>query len=743
MVLVALSPVALLTVLAAMTTGTPVPVPDVPWEETRRQGLVHLRLLDPFKAEAYLAAAEARPKPVREQAKTLLLLARARNAAKRPAEALATLDRLDVTTLDPALRDLPAFERILALDAQDHPTARQEIRRFLKAHPRSNRRDEARLMLGERALEAGDGDEARAVAGTVLETAALDRHRAEALYLLARASAEPRRRELLVRLYVEFPATPVAEICGLTEDELDMKLVRQRAHALFKAMDYVGYQRLLQRLWAGGDHSGSLAYRLALSHLSYVRDDARKAIRFLDLARAGGALGAGEAAYQKARAYAKLEEYDQSAAQYREYLRRAPRGRHRVKALYYQGWLPYDHGRYQEALPELDRFLRKVKKHKLRSYIVWAKAWSLYKLKRHREALKVFDRMLKMGNKLVAGKAMYWGGMSHRALGHKAEAVRWMEMALDRYPMTYYAVLAAKRLHQWEGIPLPPWMVGPSLVQREPEELWALDRLPEPHRSKLRLVKDFADVGETARARRIYRPLARSVEKRLKGEDRARFLLTVYAAIEDYNTLHRKASSDFANRMSKVPDSRQSLFWMVRYPRAHRGMARELSVRFGLPEHWIYSIMRQESRYDPRQVSHTAALGIMQMIPKTAKVVSRALGVDFEVESFFGPGRNLLFGTYYLGGLLKDFKGQMVFASAGYNAGAPPIKRFLTQHRGLPFDEMVEHISYNEGRNYCRLVAGHLVRYAYLHLPPRERETLYDRLFPDRVDYELGTGIDY
>ena len=57
----------------------------------------------------------------------------------------------------------------------------------------------------------------------------------------------------------------------------------------------------------------------------------------------------------------------------------------------------------------------------------------------------------------------------------------------------------------------------------------------------------------------------------------------------------------------------------------------------------------------------------------------------------------------YVAALFKDFKEQIVFASAAYNSGAPAIKRFLARNRGLPFDEMVESIAYNEGRNYARL----------------------------------------
>ena len=259
----------------------------------------------------------------------------------------------------------------------------------------------------------------------------------------------------------------------------------------------------------------------------------------------------------------------------------------------------------------------------------------------------------------------------------------------------------------------------------------------------LRRVKDLAEAGEIDRARHAYLPIARSVERGLKGDERARFLLTVYDAIEDYHDLFERGQGEFARDLGQVPTPANALYWRLFYPEAHRSLARIAAARFDLPEHWVYSIMRQESRYQPRQISYTAALGIMQMIPKTAKIVGRAIGVPFQIETFFQPGRNVLFCTYYLAELLRDFKGQVVFASAAYNAGAPAIKRFLARHRGLPLDEMVEHISYNESRNYCRKVAEHLIRYAYLHLPPAERAKLYGMIFPDKVDYDVGTAVDY
>lgn len=746
------SPVAVLAILVIGSAAGPLQDAgnetgasgrDVPWEESRRLGLVHLRLQDPAGALIHLESAIAKPMPPRERTKTRLLLARARNAAGRHRGAIEALDGIDLSHLPPEIRHVSDFARVLALVEVADGRARVELRRFLETHPKSDRVDRVRLLLAGEALEAGDRKEARRVARLVLDSASLEGHRGQALLLLSRATGGEEGRRFLYRLFTEFPSAPAARECGISEADLNREQLRTRAAAFFRSMDYEGYQRVLEALWEAGERSGHLAMRLAMSHLIYVRDDARKAIDFLERARNGGAVGTAEATYLKARSYAKLEEYDRAAEHYQRYLTLAPRGKRRVKALYYLGWLPYDHGRYQEALPFLDSFLRKVKSHKLRSYIIWAKAWSLYKLKRYREALVVFGRMRKMGNPLVAGKAMYWGGMAHKALGKDREAVRWMQMAVDRYPMTWYAVLSAKRLEQWGTSALPVWMTGTAPGPPAPERWWPLDRLPSSLSHRLRQVKDMAEVGEIERARKAYRRIAREVEKRFKGRERARLLLTVYDAIEDYHALYQGAVRDFGGRMGKVPDADSSWYWMVRYPRAHLNLARVLSSRFHLPELWIYSIMRQESRYRHRQISHTAALGIMQMIPKTAKVIAKVLGVPFEVESFFGPGRNLLFGNYYLAALLEDFKGQIVFASAAYNAGAPPIKRFLEQHRGLPFDEMVEHISYNEARNYSRMVAGHLVRYAYLHLTPDERAALYAKLFPDTVDYNLGDRINY
>jgi soluble lytic murein transglycosylase-like protein len=733
-----------LVALAVVTAGgSSAPGPVLHWADLLREGLVRQRTSDFDGAVTSLQASAGRaPGDHSTRAKIAIVLARTESDRGRPQDALEILRVVDRGKSPAHLREYMAFEWVRALtDARD-PGSRKALGEFLRDHPRSRLADDVRLRLGKLALEAGDTGEASRLAEGILGSKAGRILRAEALRLKARSSPEPMRSQGLRRLFIELPDTEAAAASGFRESDLTPGELDERSEAFHRAMDYEEALRIQTARWESGEQSPARALKLARLHLIHLRDDGRKALSYLETARAGGLLREPDGHLLFARAQAKVEDYDAAAASYRAYLATGASD-YRARALYYLGWLPYDHGRYEEALPHLDRFLSEVKKDRMRSYIFWAKAWSLYQLGRYDEALKVFEAMLPMGNSLVAGKAMYWGGMSHKAMGRAEEAGRWMGMVLDRYPLTWYAVLASKRMAEWKGEPLPDWITGPAPGLPDPEPYWPFDRLKGANLDRLRRVKDLSEIGEIEAARAIYRPIAASVERSLPPKARARFMLTVYDAIEDYHELYKRARKEFGRHMGRVPTPESAIYWMVLYPRAQRALAHETAGRFDLPEHWIYSIMRQESRYDSRQVSHTAALGIMQMIPATAKIVSRVLEVPFHVETFFKPGQNVLFCTWYLAALLRDFKEQIVFASAAYNAGAPPIKRFMEKHRGSPFDAMVEFIAYNEARNYCRKVAEHLTRYAYLHLPPDQRAGLYRRLFPDEVEYEIGTAIDY
>lgn len=715
---------------------------DIPeeYETLKRDGLILLQSDNLIDAEKYLLKAFEKASR-KEKVKIGILLSRAQIGLKKEKSAIKTLGYISKLGIPPHLKSFLDFEKTRALALANDPQSERWLQFFINTYQTSRYRGKAHLLFARLLYHKNKKRDAIYHANMALSKGLQREEKAEALSIIAKSHKD--KKSLLRQIFIEFPETMHASLTGLKEDDLTIPELLKRADAFRKQFDYEEAHRILQKVWEMGEKTPKIAYQLAISHLNLVRDDPRKAIDFLDIAEAGGAISREEAIYQRARAWAKLEDYEKAIQEWKRYLSEGHKKR-KVEALYYLGWLPYDHEEYEKALPHFDRFLDEVKKHELYSYIIWAKGWSLYKLKRYREAIQVFEEMIPLGNPLVAGKAMYWGGMSFHWIGEKEKAVEWMERVLDTYPLTYYAVLAAKRLSEWGKRPLPVWITGEKVVSIAPKADFLFYSKDKMIQEKLSQIKDLSEIGEIEEARAIWKDIEKKVIKIIKDKKTlAQFLLWIGEYIQDYNWLYQTATKEFSTLLGSSPNKDNALFWMAVYPMAHRGFASLFSKRFDIPEMWVYAIMRQESRYTEKAISHTAALGLMQMIPKTAKIIANALGDKFDTQSFFFPARNMLFCIYYLASLLKEFKGQIIFASAAYNAGAPPIKKFMLKHKGLSLDEMVEHIAYNEARNYCRKVAEHLIRYAYLHLSKDERIRLYKALFPDTVDYDFLGQVNY
>ncbi|MBM4388501.1 MAG: tetratricopeptide repeat protein, partial [Deltaproteobacteria bacterium] len=473
---------------------------------------------------------------------------------------------------------------------------------------------------------------------------------------MAGISAGGEKKRLLKEIFVNYPASECVYGANgpVSFNELTASEQLTRANRLYESMEYSEAAKIYKGLVEKGMGGLEIIYRLGLIHLEKDRDDAKKALEyFLETYNAGKYRE--DSLYRIARSYAKLENYGTALEYYQKYLKEFPKGRYREAAYYYLGWLPFDHGEYEKAVKGFDLYLKKIKKGEKRSYIVWFRAWAFYKMGRFGEAIKAFDLLMPFGNSLVAGKGLYWSGMAFRKLNNNAAAATKMKEVLNRYPLTYYAVLAAKRLNEWNGEKLPEWIAGESPLKEYPAEFWGFDKIRDKTiLDSLKKVKTLVDLGEEQRARSLYHKSCRGAEKFFKGVEKARFLLTVHISIGGNHELFQRSQKEFSGAIGAVPDEKSALYWLLAYPAAERNIARVVAERFKMPELWIYSIMRQESRYRHNQVSHTDALGLMQVIPQTAKIIGEKIGVKFDPKKFFDPGRNLLFSAFYLSSLLKE-----------------------------------------------------------------------------------------
>ena len=133
-----------------------------------------------------------------------------------------------------------------------------------------------------------------------------------------------------------------------------------------------------------------------------------------------------------------------------------------------------------------------------------------------------------------------------------------------------------------------------------------------------------------------------------------------------------------------------------------------------LPETLVYAVMRQESLFQRYAVSPAGAIGLMQLMPATARRTAAALDRPRpDVDSLQEPAVNLALGAGHLAELVDRFDGQVLLALAAYNAGAAAARRWLPD-APIDADAWVENIPYNETRGYVQRVMWHSVVFEWL-----------------------------
>jgi len=108
----------------------------------------------------------------------------------------------------------------------------------------------------------------------------------------------------------------------------------------------------------------------------------------------------------------------------------------------------------------------------------------------------------------------------------------------------------------------------------------------------------------------------------------------------------------------------------------------EVANRYQVPEALLHAVITIESAYDPNAISRAGAVGLMQLMPATAR--------RYGVANRRNPSANLTGGTRYLKDLLLRFDSNLELALAGYNAGGNAVEKF--GNRIPPFDETQNYV---------------------------------------------------
>jgi soluble lytic murein transglycosylase len=294
-------------------------------------------------------------------------------------------------------------------------------------------------------------------------------------------------------------------------------------------------------------------------------------------------------------------------------------------------------------------------------------------------ALGHFARIAEgIANPIALARSYYWQGRAAEALGRGQEARAHYEVAA-RYSTAYYGQLARARLGidavGLRNLPEPPAEHRRLEVARAFEILYALD---ERDLAAVMAV-EFADRATDVSA------LATLGEIAARHNDARAALLLGKTALGHGLPLEHYAFPDFG-----VPNYQQI------GPQVERCI--------------VYSIVRQESAFNPRVVSSANALGLMQVTPEAGRDTAKRFNVTFDQRRLLvDVPYNAQLGTAEIGNDIATWRGSYILAFVAYNAGPRRAREWIEQY-GDPRDskvdpiDWVERIPISETRNYVQRV---------------------------------------
>jgi soluble lytic murein transglycosylase len=345
-------------------------------------------------------------------------------------------------------------------------------------------------------------------------------------------------------------------------------------------------------------------------------------------------------------------------------------------------------GRFADAAHILQRLIKEFPPTELTTRANWELAWAQYQSGNFSAAEESMQRLFKAI--LYRERALYWHARIQEKQKKTVDAERSYKQLLQEYPFGFYAAWHRSLTSTAPGWPaVPPGLTEPPLPEgcQRVQALAALGMLEEA-RTELADFKVRLSDKETAPG------LARL--QHLAGD------------------LHGSIVTFHQNRPAAI-DRTNLPFWVIGYPRPYAELFSRYSGANGLSNALVLSLAKAESSFRVDIKSHAGAIGLMQLMPATARMTAGYKGKNYNPLWLVEPEYNIRLGTRHLRELLDQYHQDTAYTLAAYNAGAGAVNRWRKSFGDLPRDEFIENIPYQETRDYVKKIIGNMAVYRSLY----------------------------
>ncbi len=150
----------------------------------------------------------------------------------------------------------------------------------------------------------------------------------------------------------------------------------------------------------------------------------------------------------------------------------------------------------------------------------------------------------------------------------------------------------------------------------------------------------------------------------------------------------------------------------LRFPLVHKKYIEKQAKHENINPAWAFAVIRQESAFTTDARSSAGALGLMQLMPRTARQVARSLRIKRpNRRDLLKSNINIKLGVRYLRKLQERFNGNSVLATAAYNAGHWRVRSWLPKEEAQSADLWIENVPFTETRKYLKRVLTYTIIY--------------------------------
>jgi soluble lytic murein transglycosylase len=376
------------------------------------------------------------------------------------------------------------------------------------------------------------------------------------------------------------------------------------------------------------------------------------------------------------------------------------------------------HHEYDQALDAFRELQQRFPKGSRASYAHWKAAWLTLRMGRNDDAKKLFEEQIAAypaGNE--ANAALYWRARLAEEDNDPAMARAFYQKLSDRYRNYYYAELARQRLKQLPAAADPPGQY--SLLDRIPplehgEKITLAEAPPDDlHYQKAKLLGNGGLIDLAVRE--LDKAASDDQDKSWSPAETAQLYIDTGHYDRAIEVMKRSVPSYFAVDIPTLPRE----YWEALFPRPFWPDFKKFSVANGLDPYLVASLIRQESEFNPIAVSRANAVGLMQLLPRTGKLVAHQAAMKhYNASQLYTAPVNLELGTRYFRGMVDKFGGSFEQALAAYNAGSDRVDDWMGQGKYRDAAEFVESIPFTETREYVQAIMRNANVYRQLYGAP-------------------------